>query len=113
MDAVEYLLWKNRYCLKHLCDDCSICDACNNNIQSRSAAEEIVKEIENWSKTYPIKTHATEFFKQYPTASKESDGYPPIKPCEMAEYYRERKANKCDGYTCEECRNEYWGRVIN
>lgn len=111
MDAVDFLLYKTRYCDSHFCDECPIYNECEAD-DTRRAAEKIVEEMEKWAKEHPIITRATVFFNQYPDAPKASDGYPVIGPCAISKKYKDKQDRGCLGDKCLECRKEFWEEGI-
>lgn len=70
--------------------------------------EEIVREVERWSKEHPIKTRQSEFMKLYPNVHL-SNGIIDIDPCTLDENY---KANTYQCSDCSKCRKNFWNEEV-
>ena len=76
-------------------------------------AEDVVKEVEEWSAAHPRKTRQSVFLEQYPEASIGDDGVLRLCPFLIEESYR----NNDGGCTavqrqCSDCRKEFWGQEV-
>lgn len=71
-------------------------------------AEDVVKEVEEWSAAHPRKTRQSVFLEQWPEAEI-ADGVLQLDPCTISASHRNAQGN-C-GITrrqCSDCRREFW-----
>lgn len=72
-------------------------------------AEDVVKEVEEWSASHPRKTRQSVFLEQYPNAVLDKDGVLRICPSFVGGDTPEKY--KCICLTdCSLCRREFWGK---
>lgn len=72
--------------------------------------EEVVAEVEEWAKEYPVKTRQSEFLKQWPEAVISDDGLPDVAPCQLCiELIHGESTKECEYRgLCEDCRRKFW-----
>lgn len=76
-----------------------------------TCAEDVVKEVEEWSAAHPRKTRQDVFLEQYPNAVLDKDGVLLICPSYVSGYTPEKY--KCVCLTdCGACRKEYWTKEV-
>ena len=73
-------------------------------------AEDVVKEVEEWSIKNPLKTRQSVFIQKNPKVAI-YDGVISIKPCQMVQGYTSRYCT-CDSSQCLQCRKEYWMKEV-
>lgn len=110
MDAVKFVEERRRMCNvtgkspKYSLFNMSIC------------AEDVVKEVAEWSAAHPRKTRNSEFLKHYPNARVDCHGVIDICPKAVDEEYTPVNGccnTHCDGGTsCDECCCEYWMQEV-
>lgn len=76
-------------------------------------AEDVVKEVEEWSAAHPRKTRQSVFLEQYPEAIVGDDGVlrvcpSPIFPSDRSVYNGCERPNS----TCSDCRREFWMQEV-
>ncbi len=73
------------------------------------SAEEIVREVEEWSVAHPRKTRQSVFLEQYPEARIKDDGVLQIYPCSISASHRNARGNCATmGRDCHDCSREFW-----
>ena len=76
-----------------------------------TCAEDVVKEVEEWSAAHPRKTRQSVFLEQYPNAALDKDGVLRICPSFMGGDTPEKY--KCICLTdCSDCRREFWMQEV-
>lgn len=76
-----------------------------------TCAEDVVKEVEEWSAAHPRKTRQSVFLKQYPNAVLDKDGVLRICPYSVGGDTPEKY--KCICLTdCGACRQEFWMQEV-
>lgn len=106
MDAVQFIKERNRMCDKLLqieCRGCPFRDTtyCNHLNFMKGKEEDIVSDVEQWSKEHPQKTILKDLLEKYPEAILEDDGTPDF--CPMSLGYA---APGCErSSSCEACWN--------
>lgn len=76
-------------------------------------AEDVVKEVEEWSAAHPRKTRQSVFLEQWPEARIESDGMPSICPAVLSKSYSVEKCpNIITQKICADCRREFWTKGV-
>lgn len=80
-------------------------------------AEDVVKEVEEWSAAHPRKTRQSEFLKQWPEARiDENTGVLTICPAELTKEYRDVKgvcgAHLIETCVCKPCRRKFWMQEV-
>ena len=80
-------------------------------------AEDVVKEVEEWSAAHPRKTRQSVFLEQYPEARiDKTTGVLTICPAELTKECRDDRG-ACGAYSietcvCEPCRREFWMKEV-
>lgn len=77
-------------------------------------AEDVVKEVEEWSAAHPPKTRQSVFLEQWPEAELTQDGVMSICPIAVSAAYR-NKTGGCASPTrprCAVCRREFWMQEV-
>ena len=76
-------------------------------------AEDVVKEVEEWSAAHPRKTRQSVFLEHYPEASISTHGVLLVCPCPISASHR-NAAGGCAtiGHRCDDCRKEYWMQEV-
>lgn len=77
-------------------------------------AEDVVKEVEEWSAAHPRKTRQSVFLEQCPEAELTKDGVISICPIAVSAAYR-NKTGGCASPTrprCAVCRREFWMQEV-
>ena len=70
-------------------------------------AENVVKEVEEWSTAHPRKTRHSVFIEQYPGAKIDSiTGVPVVYPCQIEQGME--NVTHCNSLSCSDCRCEFW-----
>ena len=76
-------------------------------------AEDVVKEVEEWSAAHPRKTRQSVFLEQWPEAELDTNGAVAICPTILSIDYRSaNKRCKHPGTACSDCRKEFWGQEV-
>lgn len=72
-------------------------------------AEDVVKEVEEWSAAHPRKTRQDVFLEQWPETYIRGDGYLDVCPLEVSAAHRDADGG-CAIYDrlCPDCRREFW-----
>ena len=70
--------------------------------------EDVVAEVEQWSKEHPRKTRQSVFLEQWPNVAVSEDGVIKIRPCNLD--VNARKG--CLGVTCDYCSREFWTKEV-
>lgn len=70
-------------------------------------AEDVVKEVEEWSAAHPRKTRQSVFLEQYPEAEIDEQGYLPLCPRRISADCRSR-VRLCTKRLCSDCCREFW-----
>lgn len=73
------------------------------------SAEEIVREVEEWSAAHPRKTRQSVFLEQYPNA-RVIKGIVDIWPCEVEKDMQ--VVIYCNSRSCADCRREFWTQEV-
>lgn len=76
-------------------------------------AEDVVKEVEEWSAAHPRKTRQSVFLEQWPDARIYANGVLSICPNTVC-IYRCRKSRECveEVGACDDCCREFWMREV-
>lgn len=80
-------------------------------------AEDVVKEVEEWSAAHPRKTRQSVFLEQWPEANVDkSIGVLIICPAELKKEYRDDRG-ACNAYSiesgvCNDCRRKFWMQEV-
>ena len=76
-------------------------------------AEDVVKEVEEWSAAHPRKTRQSVFLEQYPEARIGDDGVLQINPCSISASHRNARGNCVNmRRECPDCRREFWMQEV-
>ena len=79
----------------------------------RIPAEDIVKEVEEWSAAHPIKTRQEVFLEQYPEARLDSNGVLRVCPALVSKAHRGDYGVCSDiSKECAVCCCEFWTKVV-
>ena len=78
-----------------------------------TCAEDVVKEVEEWSAAHPSKTRQSVFLEQYPEARISTHGVLLLCPCPISASHR-NAAGGCATIVrrCDDCRKEYWMQEV-
>ncbi len=74
-------------------------------------AEDVVKEVEEWSAAHPRKTRQSVFLEKWPNAELDSNGVIVIDPYDINKTIY-RKDNGCYNNKCDDCRREFWMQEV-
>ena len=76
-------------------------------------AEDVVKEVEEWSAAHPRKTRKSVFLEQYPEALVFSEGTLCACPVLFSSEYRNAYGGCASPYeSCTDCRREFWMQEV-
>ena len=73
-------------------------------------AEDVVKEVEEWSAAHPRKTRQDVFLEQWPEAEIDCEGALVIDPCDLDK--TESEKGDCYHRSCDDCRREFWMQEV-
>ena len=75
--------------------------------------EDVITEVEQWSKEHPYKTRQTELLKMFPEAHVSANGSLYLCPASVSAAYRDKNGNcKVCGLKCADCRKGFWGQEV-
>lgn len=74
-------------------------------------AEDVVKEVEEWSAAHPRKTRQDVFLEQYPEAEIDEQGYLQLCPRRISADCRSR-IRLCTKRLCSDCCREFWMQEV-
>ena len=76
-------------------------------------AEDVVKEVAEWSAAHPRKTRQSVFLEQYPEARIGDDGVLHVGPCSISASHR-NVSGSCATMRreCKDCRREFWMQEV-
>ena len=74
-------------------------------------AEDVVKEVEEWSAAHPRKTRQSVFLEQYPEAEIDKCGVLMLCPKRISADCRIRYGN-CSNRLCTDCHREFWMQEV-
>lgn len=78
-----------------------------------TCAEDVVKEVEEWSAAHPRKTRQSVFLEQYPEALVLDGGTLSACPVLFSSEYRNAYGGCASPYgSCAECRREFWMQEV-
>lgn len=110
MDAVKFIKERDRMCrFYHHAGDCYQCPAkdCEcSALEGMVDDDNIVTIVEEWSAAHPRKTRQSVFLEQWPCAKVDDTGILCIYPCDLDK--SEASGKNCDGFSCSDCRREFW-----
>lgn len=76
-------------------------------------AEDVVKEVEEWSAAHPRKTRQSVFLEHYPEARISTHGVLLVCPCPISASHRNAGGGCATiGRRCDDCRKEYWMQEV-
>lgn len=76
-------------------------------------AEDVVKEVEEWSAAHPRKTRQSVFLEQYPEARIGNHGVLLVCPCQISASHRNADGGCATiGRRCDDCRREFWMQEV-
>ena len=76
-------------------------------------AEDVVKEVEEWSAAHPRRTRQDVFLEQYPEASISEHGVLLVCPCPISASHRNAHGGCATiDRRCDDCRKEFWGQEV-
>lgn len=76
-------------------------------------AEDIVKEVEEWSAAHPRKTRQIVFLEHYPEARISTHGVLLVCPCPISASHRNAGGGCATiDRRCDDCRKEYWMQEV-
>lgn len=103
MDAVKFI-YEARRRYKVTGQVCSV-------LSAGVAPENIVNELEEWSKEHPLRTRQSVFLEQYPnTDIVPSSNVPCIYPCIIDNSLKNTPS--CKKQSCVTCRTEFWMQEV-
>ena len=109
MDALEFLMERNRLCGSYRgCVGCPFgaADCVVRDMTSDHSCMRIVAAVEQWSKEHPRKTRQSVFLEQWPNVIT-SNGVISILPCSIDQSLAEWR-----GENCPKCRREFWMQEV-
>ena len=74
------------------------------------SAEEIVREVEEWSAAHPVKTRQSVFLEQYPQADIDNTGLLILCPKRISADIR--GTADCMRQRCSDCRRKFWMQEV-
>ena len=75
-----------------------------------TCAEDVVKEVEEWSAAHPRKTRQSVFLEQYPRANLLGNGV--ITICPKAIEKGDAPSAGCNDTNCFDCKTKYWMQEV-
>lgn len=75
--------------------------------------EDVVSEVEQWSKEHPRKTRQSEFLKHYPNVELDGNGIINISPCRVDPKQYPFNGEDCRKFrSCGDCLREFWMQEV-
>lgn len=106
MDAVKYLETRKRMSLS---GDLSLVHLMEDAVDP----EVLVRDVERWSASHPLKTRQSVFLEQYPEASISEHGVLLVCPCPISASHRNAHGGCATiGRRCDDCRKEFWMQEV-
>ena len=117
MDALEFLMERNRLCGSYRgCVGCPFgaADCVVRDMTSERTCKRIVAAVEQWSKEHTRKTRQSVFLEQWPDAIISPDGFPEVAPCQLCVGLIHGKSiGDCEKRgLCAKCRREFWMQEV-
>lgn len=82
-------------------------------LAERIPAEDVVKEVEEWSAAHPRKTRQSVFLEHYPEARISTHGVLLVCPCPISASHRNAGGGCATiDRRCDDCRKEYWMQEV-
>lgn len=75
-------------------------------------AEDVVKEVEEWSAAHPRKTRQSVFLEQWPEADVLANGCLRICPNRISSWHRGEHGECIAAIKCDDCRREFWMQEV-
>lgn len=76
-------------------------------------AEDVVKEVEEWSAAHPRKTRQDVFLEMFPTAKMDDVGVIQLRPCAVSASHRNAQGGCATVLRpCSDCRREFWMQEV-
>lgn len=111
MNAVRFIEERTRMCRTYFgCSGCPACDSgsCKFSITLGCEAAKQVEIVKEWASAHPRKTRQDVFLEQWPNAALENGtDILRIKPCQI-----DSVACGINLGCCDDCRREFWGKVV-
>lgn len=76
-----------------------------------TCAEDVVKEVEEWSAAHPRKTRKSVFLEQWPEAEIDKCGCLMLCPLTVSAEHRNRHGD-CTTLVCSGCRRKFWMQEV-
>ena len=116
MDALEFLMERNRLCGSYRgCVGCPFgaADCVVRDMTSENTCKRIVAAVEQWSKEHPRKTRQSVFLERYPEAEIDAHGLVRICPMSISAAHRDSDGEcNCPEILCRDCRREFWMQEV-
>ena len=109
MDALEFLMERNRLCGSYRgCVGCPFgaADCVVRDMTSERTCKRIVAAVEQWSKEHPRKTRQSVFLEQWPNCKMGDEGVIGVCPRNV------NKMHVCGSAGCADCRREFWMQEV-
>lgn len=108
MDAIEFVKQLRRMDEKNVLKYCFIYPRVGRETDS---PEDVVAEVEQWSKENPVKTRQSVFLEQWPETEIDKYGCLRLCPELVSADYRNRHGD-CLNRVCIDCRREFWMQEV-
>ena len=116
MDALEFLMERNRLCGSYRgCVGCPFgaAECVVRDMTSENTCKRIVAAVEQWSKEHPRKTRQSVFLERYPEAEIDAHGLVRICPMSISAAHRDSDGEcNCPEILCRDCRREFWMQEV-
>ena len=116
MDALEFLMERNRLCGSYRgCVGCPFgaAECVVRDMTSENTCKRIVAAVEQWSKEHPRKTRQSVFLEQYPEAEIDANGVVRLCPMSISAAHRDSDGEcNCPEILCRDCRREFWMQEV-
>lgn len=112
MDAIEFVKQLRRMDDKGVARSSRIFSLAYINREPDSP-EDVVAEVEEWSKMNPVKTRQSVFLEQYPEAEIDVNGIVQLCPMSISDAHRDSDGEcKNPERLCRDCRREFWMQEV-
>lgn len=78
----------------------------------RTCAEDVVKEVEEWSAAHPRKTRQSAFLEHYPEARLDDYGVLRFCPSDISAAHRDSVGCGYPELRCTDCRRKFWTQEV-
>ena len=116
MDALEFLMERNRLCGSYRgCVGCPFgaAECVVRDMTSEHTCKRIVAAVEQWSKEHPRKTRQSVFLEQWPEAEIDAHGLVRLCPMSISAAHRDSDGEcNCPEILCRDCRREFWMQEV-